>query len=83
MPGTREEARANIIDALRGILELRFREQAHTEPAADTDSALLAALGGIAGLILGVGATGSSRSLRTSRSSYRSTRSSPPPPPAF
>jgi predicted RNase H-like HicB family nuclease len=35
---TREEARANVIDALRGILALRFGEHALTEPAADTES---------------------------------------------
>jgi predicted RNase H-like HicB family nuclease len=35
---TREEARANVIDALRGILELRFGEHARTEPAADSES---------------------------------------------
>ncbi|MEO6857089.1 MAG: type II toxin-antitoxin system HicB family antitoxin [Solirubrobacteraceae bacterium] len=35
---TREEARANVIDALRGILELRFGEHAHTDPAADSES---------------------------------------------
>ena len=33
---TREEARANVIDALRGILELRFGE--HPEVSADADS---------------------------------------------
>ncbi len=33
---TREEARANVIDALRGILELRFG--AHPEPEAAPDS---------------------------------------------
>lgn len=35
---TREEARANVIDALRGILELRFGEHASAEPAADSES---------------------------------------------
>jgi predicted RNase H-like HicB family nuclease len=35
---TRDEARANVIDALRGILELRFGEHALTEPAADSES---------------------------------------------
>ncbi|MDQ3933952.1 MAG: type II toxin-antitoxin system HicB family antitoxin [Actinomycetota bacterium] len=35
---TREEARANVIDALRGILELRFGEHALSEPAADSES---------------------------------------------
>jgi predicted RNase H-like HicB family nuclease len=34
---TREEARESVIDALRGILELRFGEHALTEPAADTE----------------------------------------------
>jgi predicted RNase H-like HicB family nuclease len=34
---TREEARGNVIDALRGILELRFGEHALTEPAADIE----------------------------------------------
>ena len=33
---TREEARANVIDALRGILELRFG--GHPEVSEDTDS---------------------------------------------
>lgn len=33
---TREEARANVIDALRGILELRFGEHAVAE-AADSE----------------------------------------------
>jgi predicted RNase H-like HicB family nuclease len=35
---TREEARANAIDALRGILALRFGEHALSEPAADSES---------------------------------------------
>jgi predicted RNase H-like HicB family nuclease len=35
---TREEARANVIDALRGILELRFGEHAIAEPAPDSES---------------------------------------------
>jgi len=35
---TRVEARANVIDALRGILELRFDEHASVEPAADSES---------------------------------------------
>jgi len=35
---TREEARANVIDALRGILELRFGEQAGVATAADSES---------------------------------------------
>jgi len=33
---TREDARANVIDALRGILELRFEE--HPEVTEGTDS---------------------------------------------
>ena len=35
---TREEARANVIDALRGILELRFGEHARAELPADSES---------------------------------------------
>ena len=35
---TREEARENVIEALRGILELRFGEHALTEPAPDSES---------------------------------------------
>jgi predicted RNase H-like HicB family nuclease len=35
---TREEARANVVDALRGILELRFGEHARAEPASDSES---------------------------------------------
>ena len=35
---TREEARENVIDALHGILELRFGEHALSEPAADSES---------------------------------------------
>lgn len=35
---TREEARANVIDALRGILALRFGEHALSEPAPDSES---------------------------------------------
>jgi predicted RNase H-like HicB family nuclease len=35
---TRDEARENVIDALRGILELRFGQQALAEPAADSES---------------------------------------------
>jgi predicted RNase H-like HicB family nuclease len=35
---TREEARANVIDALRGILELRFGEHAVAEPIPDSES---------------------------------------------
>jgi predicted RNase H-like HicB family nuclease len=31
---TRDEARANVIDALHGILELRFGEHALAQPAA-------------------------------------------------
>lgn len=35
---TREEARVNVIDALRGILELRFAEHAQLTPAPDSES---------------------------------------------
>lgn len=35
---TREEARDNVIDALRGLLELRFGEHALSEPAPDSES---------------------------------------------
>jgi predicted RNase H-like HicB family nuclease len=35
---TREEARANVIDALRGMLELRFGEHAIAEPVPDSES---------------------------------------------
>ena len=35
---TREEARENVIDALHGILELRFGEHALSEPASDSES---------------------------------------------
>jgi predicted RNase H-like HicB family nuclease len=35
---TRAEARENVIDALHGILELRFGEHALSEPAADSES---------------------------------------------
>ncbi len=35
---TRDEARENVIDALHGILELRFGEHALTEPAPDSES---------------------------------------------
>lgn len=35
---TREQARANVIEALHGILELRFGEHALTEPATDSES---------------------------------------------
>ncbi len=35
---TRDEARENVIEALRGILELRFGEHALTEPAHDSES---------------------------------------------
>ena len=35
---TREEARANVIDALRGILALRFGEHALSEPPPDSES---------------------------------------------
>lgn len=34
---TREEARENVIDALHGILELRFGEHALAEPAGDSE----------------------------------------------
>jgi len=34
---TRAEARENVIDALHGILELRFGEHALTEPAIDSE----------------------------------------------
>lgn len=35
---TREEARENVIEALRGILELRFGEHALTEAVEDSES---------------------------------------------
>jgi len=35
---TREEARGNVIDALRGILELRFGEHAVTDVPDDSES---------------------------------------------
>jgi predicted RNase H-like HicB family nuclease len=35
---TRDEARENVIEALRGILELRFGEHALSEPAQDSES---------------------------------------------
>jgi predicted RNase H-like HicB family nuclease len=35
---SREEARENVIDALHGILALRFGEHALAEPAADSES---------------------------------------------
>jgi predicted RNase H-like HicB family nuclease len=35
--GTREEARSNVIDVLRGILELRFGEHALTDTAQDSE----------------------------------------------
>lgn len=35
---TREEARANVIDALRGILELRFGQHPSAEAASDSES---------------------------------------------
>lgn len=35
---TRDEARASVIDALRGILELRFAEHAQVTPAPDSES---------------------------------------------
>jgi predicted RNase H-like HicB family nuclease len=34
---TREETRSNVIDALHGILELRFGEHAFVEPAQDSE----------------------------------------------
>jgi predicted RNase H-like HicB family nuclease len=34
---TRAEARSNVIDALHGILELRFGEHALVEPAQDSE----------------------------------------------
>jgi predicted RNase H-like HicB family nuclease len=34
---TRQEARENVIDALHGILELRFGEHALSEPASDSE----------------------------------------------
>jgi predicted RNase H-like HicB family nuclease len=34
---SREEARENVIDALHGILELRFGEHALSEPASDSE----------------------------------------------
>ena len=34
---TREDARANVIDALRGILELRFGENATVAAGADSE----------------------------------------------
>ncbi len=34
---TREEARANVIDALRGVLELRFGEHTGVAEAADSE----------------------------------------------
>jgi len=38
---TREEARANVIDALRGILELRFGDHGSTAPGVDRESLAL------------------------------------------
>jgi predicted RNase H-like HicB family nuclease len=35
---TREEARANVIEALHGILKLRFGEHARAEPAPDSEA---------------------------------------------
>lgn len=35
---TRDEARENVIEALHGILELRFGERSLTEPAPDSES---------------------------------------------
>ena len=40
---TREEARANVIDALRGILELRFGE--HASPSAEDSEPLRLVIG--------------------------------------
>jgi predicted RNase H-like HicB family nuclease len=34
---TREEARSNVIEALRGILELRFGEHALADPGEDSE----------------------------------------------
>jgi predicted RNase H-like HicB family nuclease len=34
---TREEAKANVVDALRGLLELRFGGQAGTSAASDSE----------------------------------------------
>lgn len=38
---TRDEARANVIDALHGILALRFGEHALAEPVLDSESLYL------------------------------------------
>jgi predicted RNase H-like HicB family nuclease len=38
---TRQEARDNVIDALHGILQLRFGEHALSEPASDSESLVL------------------------------------------
>ena len=35
---TRDEARSNVIDALRGILELRFGDHPSTDAAPDSES---------------------------------------------
>ena len=35
---TRDQARENVIDALHGILELRFAEHALTAPAPDSET---------------------------------------------
>ncbi len=35
---SRDEARANVIDALRGILELRFGDHGSIEPGVDRES---------------------------------------------
>jgi len=35
---TRDEARTNVIDALRGMLELRFGEHPVVDPAVDSES---------------------------------------------
>ncbi|MGO9901296.1 MAG: hypothetical protein ACLP0J_16780 [Solirubrobacteraceae bacterium] len=41
MGRTRAEARGNVIDALHGILELRFGEHALREPAEDSEPLVL------------------------------------------
>jgi predicted RNase H-like HicB family nuclease len=35
---TRQEARENVIDALRGVLQFRFGEHALSEPASDSEA---------------------------------------------
>ena len=42
---TREEARANVIDALRGILELRFGERPEISAGADSEPLELVKIG--------------------------------------